>query len=207
LISTDTSMQSLTGFSNSIQPTLSSPKKFNVAGNYVWRVPYNVTRICVEIWGGGGGGGTASTGSTPGGGGGGGAYGYQCFNVTPLSLINIVIGQGGNTNQDGGNSSFGNLLTATGGKKGQEVWSTYTGLGGAGGTCNAYYSYSGYSGSNGISMAGFSKGGNSGDNSGLGGYTSTSNSIDGISPGGAGAGSTLISFTGKGADGQVIIYW
>lgn len=206
----DTSFQ-LSGFSNQNEPTANSPKKFLYAGTYNWVAPPNVTRICVEVWGAGGPGawGTNSTGS--GGGGGGGGYGYQCFTVFPMTSYNIIVGAGG-VSTEGGASSFGTLISATGGKRGTNGNGANTGSGGIGGTSTAFYNYAGYRGGSIIfsSGSGTSSGGNSGDNTGYGGSSGANSSKDGLSPGGGGGGTTSSAsgtFQGFGGDGRVIIYW
>jgi hypothetical protein len=207
----DTSLQSMSGFSNQEVPTANSPKKFLYAGTYNWVVPPNVTRICVEVWGAGGGGsGGPGQNQTVGGAGGGGGYGYQCFNVIPMSLYTITVGAGGLPYGDGGASNFDNLISASGGKKGTDANSQQSGLGGNGGTSTALYNYTGYKGNNGINNSLATKGGNSGDNTGFGGFTGgNASNKDGLPPGGGGSGSVLggTQYVGYGADGRVIIYW
>jgi hypothetical protein len=68
----------------------------------------------VHVFGGGGGGKTGSGGQRTGGGGGG--YAAGIINVTPgQTLPTITVGSGGTAGVAGGTSSFGTLLTATGG--------------------------------------------------------------------------------------------
>lgn len=204
----DTSLQTMSGFSSQEVPTANSPKKFLYAGTYNWVAPPNVTRVCVEVWGAGGSGGGGQGNSYSSGGGGGGGYGYQCFNVIPLTSYTIVVGAF-NLLSDGGASSFGNLVSATGGKKGADASGAQTALGGTGGTSTAFYNYTGYKGNNGVSNGNPVKGGNSGDNSGQGGLNGNNYNINGLAPGGGGAGSTIsnISYIGNGGEGRVIIYW
>jgi hypothetical protein len=217
----DTSLQSQSGFSTNTLPSVfTSPKIFSTPGTYQWKVPPNVNRICIEVWGGGGAGGNGTTVSPScgwkGGGGGGGGYGYQCFIVQPLNELSIVVGSGGSG--DGGSSIVSNfisaveLLSATGGKKGTSVLTTSSGQnqsGGIGGSSIAYFNLSGKTGR--TSTGNNPIGGDSG-NIGLGG---TMSNINGTSPGGGGAGVIGIcpgeshpsTQGGTGGDGQVIIYW
>jgi hypothetical protein len=203
----DTSFQTMSGFSSQEVPTANSPKKFLYPGTYNWVAPPNVTRVCVEVWGAGG---SGAIGNNPfcGGGGGGGGYGYQCFTVIPLTTYSVVVGAG-LINNDGGTSSFGDLIITTGGKKGIGAGASH-GLGGNGGTSTALYNYAGYNGSNGGTTGNtYSKGGNSGDNSGLGGQSGNNTNPTGQTPGGGGLGSNT-NFNGSfgaGGDGRVIIYW
>lgn len=97
-------------------------------GTETWTVPANVTSITVELWGGGAGGGTG--GSSALGGGGGGAYTRAVIAVTPNSTINYIIGTGGNTGTNGGNTIFNTNIIANGGL------TTTTRTGGAGGAAS-----------------------------------------------------------------------
>lgn len=109
-------------------------------------VPENVRRICVTLAGGGGGGAGAIDGASyvPGGGGAGEVKYREWVDVSPGQSINVTIGAGGaggigsaaggtysnSTGHTGGVSSFGALLTASGG---------------GGGTCQPGYSNGGSS--------------------------------------------------------------
>ena len=84
-------------------------------------VPANIFQMGVAVFGGGGAGGSANRG-----GGGGGGFAYGVVDVMPGQLLpTITVGAAGGT------SSFGAILTATGGS------TTATGTGGAGGTGTA----------------------------------------------------------------------
>lgn len=159
-----------------VLPTiLQSPRKFEVQGTFDWTVPSGITSICVEVWGGGGGG-TYGFGVDSGLGAGGGGYGYQCFSVIPGTTYQVTVG---------GDSSFGNLISATAGRNGNQ--------GGTGGTSNASFNISGVNGSG--------SNGGAGANGGAGGSYGGAGSIPG---GGAGGGNAN---SGSGARGQVYIYW
>jgi hypothetical protein len=105
------------------------------AASFNWTVPAGVTTARVRVKGGGGGGGGANAG-VPGSGGGGGGYAEGYVTVTPGTVIPITCGGGGvagvvgGVGGDGGSSSFGTLLSATGGKGGNPAG----GLPGVGGT-------------------------------------------------------------------------
>lgn len=91
-----------------------------------WTVPENVKEIFVQVFGGGGSGGG-------GGGGGGGYMNFGVFTVTPGTSYAITIGAGGSGSatyygQNGGKTSFGELLSADGGQHGDDY------IGGSGGT-------------------------------------------------------------------------
>lgn len=80
-----------------------------------WNKPSGLdddTMVFVEAWGGGGGG---SSGANQGGGGGGGWLG-SWFRLADLpSSVSVTVGAGGAIAGNGGNSSFGTLLTSYGG--------------------------------------------------------------------------------------------
>lgn len=91
-----------------------------------WTCPAGVTSITIEAWGAGGGGGTTMSGppcgcsgcgpsvhdGLPGGKGG---YTKSIISVNPGTTYPIVIGQGGCSNQAGGNTLFNNVVFAEGG--------------------------------------------------------------------------------------------
>ncbi|OYU82890.1 MAG: hypothetical protein CFE24_13740 [Flavobacterium sp. BFFFF2] len=126
------------------------------AGTYNWTVPAGITSVIVELWGAGGGGGVGEY-THCGGNGGWGAYGKGTVSVTPNTVIVINVGSGGTgctinndissflpcNGSDGGDTNFGNLITATGGKKGtgnptnETGYCNCNGAGGANGTSNA----------------------------------------------------------------------
>lgn len=86
---------------------------------------------------GAGGGGGAGYDSLAGGGGGSGYIAMKTILLKSTS-VSITIGAGGAANTNGGNTSFGNYLTANGGKKGGNLYSpngltNYAGKGGNGG--------------------------------------------------------------------------
>jgi hypothetical protein len=102
------------------------------AGTYYWTVPNGVTSVIVEMWGGGGAGNINLKSGISGGAGG---YGKGPVSVTPGNVITITVGQGAagaycnsyhcyvNPVSDGGNTSFGGIVTATGGLSGYD-WRT-----------------------------------------------------------------------------------
>lgn len=94
-----------------------------------WTCPKGITSVEVELWGASGGGGGCINynyaGSGAGGNGGNGGYSKSTISVIPDSTYNIKIGKGGAggnssilNGTDGGNTSFGNLLSAQEGKGG-----------------------------------------------------------------------------------------
>jgi hypothetical protein len=105
---------------------------FTTPGTTTWTCPTGVNTIQVEAWGGGGGG--AGSGSSTnlysGGGGAGGNYVKNTnLSVTPGNTYTIIVGSGGNGGSNtgtannvpdlnGGTSSFGALLYASGGQGG-----------------------------------------------------------------------------------------
>ncbi|ABS15013.1 phage tail-collar fiber domain-containing protein [Brucella anthropi] len=128
-----------------LNPSLTRSRNILVyrnVGTTEWVVPEGVFSVRVCVWAGGGGGGGATSGGA-GGGGGGGGYAEGIYNVLPGATIPITIGGGGaggdatgSVGASGGASSFGTLLSATGGSGGRG-WFSGTpnpGTGGAGGT-------------------------------------------------------------------------
>ena len=94
--------------------------------------------ISVLIFGGGGGGGNDSSRGAPGGGG-GGWMNNGLITVSPLEVIQITIGLGGNISQDGGSSAFGVYLSANGGECGDSRGGNGgSGGGGEGGVAGAW---------------------------------------------------------------------
>jgi hypothetical protein len=111
---------------------------FTSSGTFV--VPTNVTKIMVELWGGGGGGGSGypfsdsdGTGDWTGGGGGAGGYGWNVFNVIPGNSYTVTTPADADGGVHGGTTSFGSLMSATGGSPGANATRSSTGSGGAGG--------------------------------------------------------------------------
>jgi hypothetical protein len=84
-------------------------KPAGLEANMVWNV---------GAWGGGGGGSSANNESAPGGGG-GGYSSWKFRNADLPASVAVSIGQGGAVNANGGNTTFGSLLTAFGGGGGQ----------------------------------------------------------------------------------------
>lgn len=100
-----------------------SLKQVVFTSNTSWTCPAGVTAVEIQIWGGGGGGGCAYTsGCCTGYGGNGGAGGYihGTLPVTPTTSYTITIGAGGagsnsSSGSSGGTTSFGSLISCTGG--------------------------------------------------------------------------------------------
>jgi len=114
------------------------PKIFDVAGSYLYTVPYNCSKVYAMVWGAGGSGGYNATQIATGGGGGGFAAGY--INVTPSSTVSITIGNGGASPSSAGvgaagtATTFGSFLTGGGGGAGGYLNTFDDTSGGAGGT-------------------------------------------------------------------------
>jgi hypothetical protein len=177
----------------------------------------------IEVWGGGGGGGFESTIDSLGDqiitgcGGGGGGYGKTIIRVDSGGCYVTVgaggsgIESGGGDGGNGGTSSFGTFIYATGGEGG--IGSCTPPCYASGGISNGVINISGGTAFN-ISykvnqvqpMENF--GGNS-PNGGSGGVYWGNNGIqDGTTPGGGGAWLGVGGqSSGRGADGRVIVYW
>lgn len=216
--------------------------KFTSSGTFT--VP-DVKRLKVTVIGGGGAGGAAyktyTGSSTQGSAGGAGGIAIDLITVTPGDTISVTIGAGGSGTanpytttaaQNGGTSSFGAYLSATGGTGGNNNYSNNSGAGGLGSgstnsmnlygnTGNSFYtlytSYlnfqalftpSGYA----YSVGGYSFhnfGGTPGysDNNTMDGNYSQYNAT-GYGHGGSGATSTAnLYYGGNGAPGLVLIEW
>jgi hypothetical protein len=105
---------------------------FHLSNSYDWYLPYNLdksTPIFVHVWGAGGGSGTHTTSGNGYGGGGGGlavkTIRYQELLDASISgqdgkkYIELTVGEGAKTNTGvGGTSSFGSIISATGGNSG-----------------------------------------------------------------------------------------
>lgn len=200
------------GFSTSQSPTVfQSPQTFT--SSTTWKVPNNVTNICVEAWGkgGNGGNGNANAGSSgsgfTGGCGGGGAYSYKCVNVTPGEILTISI------NSD--STFIGSYISAHAGQNGQNATLNSNGLPGLGGTDSNLSSFS-IAGINGSNQKG-GKGGNGGNGGNVPTTINTTNyeaTVGEVPGGGGGAGknnydgySTNLLSGKSGGGGKVIIYF
>ncbi|MDH0316023.1 hypothetical protein N7346_02525 [Aeromonas caviae] len=135
------------GTSSQRSPTYAALKTsiilFDIApGTRTFTVPEGVSKIRAFVVGAGGSGNVATSGSyySPGGGGG---YAEKTIDVTPGQTFTYTVGDktpyAQNQQLQGGTSSFGGLISATGGKNGysQSVPSTQAGGVGIGGDLNA----------------------------------------------------------------------
>lgn len=215
-----TLLTSLDAALNAQRVAASGSVKFTTAGVTPWVVPAGVTRVFVKVIGGGGGGGKrqALAALGAGGGAGGGGYAEGWVTVTPGATISITVGAGGagatvsNTSgANGGTSSFGAFMSATGGGGGGVT----SGAGGGVGTGGSRNTSLG-PGTSGISFSnsGGTDNGLAGGGGGPGGaqitYSSGSaaaNGNNGIGPGGGGGGAVFGGNGGSGADGYVEVEW
>ena len=96
-----------------------------------WVVPAGITEALVECWAAGAGG-TENVG-----GGGGGGYSRSLLSLTPTDSHLVMVGEGGDSDQDGGKSSFGGveaeLLIVGGGGAGGGASGSSSRTGGGGG--------------------------------------------------------------------------
>jgi hypothetical protein len=195
---------------------------FSISGTFV--VPTNVTKIIVELWGAGGGGGDGAIlnnyyYSAGGGGGGAGGYAWNVFSVNPGASYTVTIGVS-SAGQDGTSTSFGGLLSATGGSAGANGTGYLGGAGGAGGIgSGSLYNVTGGPGGAGV-LGGAGGGGGTGGavwrgGTGAVGGVDRSSSIPGngsgpSGPGGGGGGGAGLYVVGTGAQGSggvVFVYY
>jgi hypothetical protein len=191
---------------------LSNMTVYPNSGTYTFVIPAGVTKICIEVWGAGGGGGNSSatvTGSCSSGSGGG--YGKEIFSVTPGTAYSVVVGIGGTASGgNGGSSSFGALISATGGQGGLNLGSSPFFFPN-GGTSSAAFNVTGQAGiigygANATAAAGGGSFGSFGGRAGANGLLAS----PGNSPGGGGAsGCGFAGFTtgAAGAVGRVVVWY
>ena len=181
-----------------------------------WVVPDELRkgRKCyVKIIGGGGSGGRAAGG----GGGGGGGIAEKLIDLTEVESVTLTVGNGGIApaagtsniaGTNGGTTSFGSILSATGGTGGATPSGGACGIG-IGGDFNTSLG----PGNPGSSFSTGFVGGGGGGPGGQGAVdTSTHDGIDAYGPGGGGAGAALgapavAGRGGKGGNGVIIIRW
>ncbi|MCV5178381.1 phage tail protein [Escherichia coli] len=196
---------------------------FTTAGVTNWTVPEELRkgRKCyVKVIGGGASGGIGSTTAsavTCGGGGGGGGVAEGLVDLTGINSVSITVGAGGApvsgisvNGKNGGSSSFGTYMSASGGYSGGQP-SGGLGAVGVGGTINTSLG-PGSPGSIASAASGAGNGGSGGGPGGAGSFRDTANgkAVSAVGPGGGGAGLCPNSSTGQsgaGADGAVYIYW
>ncbi len=214
-----------TAASPSQSPVLSATYTYTT--NSVWYKPGNLKYIVVQVWGGGGGGSGSYSAYDVGSGGGGGGYAKKTLDAASLSSsYSVTVATGGaggfstsNSAQgnDGGNSSFGGLVTATGGGGGISNTSSTYAAGGTGGVGESGdVNVVGGNGVTGIFNSGTGVGGTGGagaqGGAGGAGGTYSQNGGTGQLFGGGGGGSGYVdpwnqsvTYGGSGAPGKVLV--
>lgn len=179
-------------------------KTYTASGTYSKSA--GTKHIRVRVWGAGGGGANTTTAGQASGGGCGGGYAEGYYDVSDLSTATITIGSGGanvpaltlGSGGNGGTSSFGTLISATGGTGSIPASAGGKGTGGnlINFTANAAQGSltTGVAGSGGASYA----------SSTAAPHISVPGD-DGSFPGGGGAGGNGSQASGKGASGFIII--
>lgn len=191
---------------------------YTTNGTYTFYPPAGVSTVRSRVWGAGGAGGAATSGK---GGGGGGAYSEDNVAVSPGTPETVVVGKG-ELLANGEDSYFRDSSTVMA-KGGSRSVSTFSGSGGAAASGAGSIRFSGGNGASGSLDTGGGGGGSArstgnggnavgstgGDGEGAGGNGGTLGNPgqSGNSPGGGGGGGGTGANSGKGADGQVIIYW
>jgi hypothetical protein len=176
---------------------------FNATGLCTWTVPAGATNLFIETWGAGGNGGSAGSATVQcpkkGGGGGGGAYARATSNISPGTVLNVLVGSGGTitTGSGGPSEVYSNTVSyvrATGGGPGGSVSNSQSCFnlpsGGIGGTVQAGVGFSGGLGQQAQATRGGTGGGsaNSGSAGGSGASGGNAGSVAPPSSGGGSAG-------------------
>jgi hypothetical protein len=190
-------------------------RQFTASGSFT--VPADVYRVKARVWGGGGGAGGSTGANAAGSGGGGGGYAESIVAVTPGQVIPVTVGAAGaggssapTDGVNGGNSSFGSLVSATGGGRGYAGNNALqTSQAGGGGTGTGSFIVSGSSAGIGF-LVGTIPAGGIGGSSGMGSGSPTISiggvGAPGLYPGGGGNGGSVGTFAGgAGAAGLVVI--
>ncbi len=209
--------------------TMRNCQTFAANGNFV--VPPGVTSIRVIVKGGGGPGGIVGDTATlrlAGSGGGEGGYSEGIFSVAPGTVYPVTVGQASfpaasptSSPPFGNSSSFGSLLSATGGQGGDDQKISPGGCGGRGGVgIGGQINLTGQMGGTGISYSLASHPVTGGTGGGMGGGTGgQGSSVDaqlgpcsGVNGGGGGGQGyspaiTSVLCAGKGGAGYVIVQY
>jgi len=182
------------------------------AQNTVWRVPLDVRRAKVRLVGAGGGGGGAES-DYGGGGGGAGGYAEAILAVQPDYTFEVTVGVGGVggsprvNGQPGGTTSFGGMVSASGGQGGRSANPDSSGGAGGQGLLGTLQTLGGQGGTG--PLVGSSPGGGGGAGALGGGGCSVLNgglAANGQAPGSGAAGAygTRV-LGGTGANGLVLV--
>lgn len=184
-----------------------------------WTANVSTASAIIEVVGGGGGGAGSSVATNSGAGGGGGGY-SRLYTSSQGASQTVTIGAGGTAGTNapgnggtGGTSSFGALVSATGGAGGNASGATSFGQGGAGGVgSSGTFNSTGGPGIAGVYITGLSSTSGAGGNSVLGGgaigvtSATAGNTGGNYGGGGSGAGGVGANVGGAGAGGIVIVY-
>lgn len=163
---------------------------FTSSGTYT--KPSGAVSVKVQIWGAGGGGGDAVASSSAGGGG-GGSYLENTFDASDIGATEtITIGSGGTSGAQGGNTTFGSLMTVYGGGGGSTTANGQSGGGGGG---------AGVSGKGNTGTSGASSGTGGTGGAPLGSAADTANGGYGGAGGGSGGTGGLSVYGGAGGGG------
>jgi hypothetical protein len=190
---------------------------YDTPGTHTWTVPDGVTKAWVTVVGGGGEGGKGNAQGERGGGGGGGAWSQKLVDLTGTTSVPITVGAGaagrsvnsGTDGLPGGTSSFGTVISCTGGGGGLGA---SNGGGTPGVATGGDINFGGSWGNDGIKSGTTDNARSAGTGQGggqFGGRGSVNSATDATGPGGGGGGCPggTTNTTGGGGNGLVLIQW
>ena len=170
-----------------------APRFVEIKSTSTWTCPSDVTEVDIMLCGGGGGSYHDPVSALRQRGGGGSVIQTK-LNVTPNTTYTVTIGAGGSSNSTGGTSSFGELLSITGGLGGSNGSGVGMGSGGSFYTNTTYYFHA----RRGYGVNGFGQGGVQGDYGGSvtykNGAANTGNGASGGSGGSGGSGTCILRY-------------
>lgn len=187
---------------------LLSIQSWSTAGTYTWNRPANCSKVLIQVQGAGGGGASYCES------GGAGGYAERLLDVTSIPSVTVTVGGGGSQvgyyagGGNGGTSSFGSYVSASGGYGCNQNYSHTGGHSGIGSGGDLNIKCGGGTGHQNTGGSSIGNGGNSFFGSGF--RSSHSNNTSNLmytAPGAGGAGGRDSGYLGNmGGPGIVIVY-